>query len=35
MLHETWATYKETNNFGNSSRRKKNIHKETEENFNE
>ncbi len=35
MLQEAWATYKEKTNFHNSSRRKKNIHKETEVNFNE
>ncbi len=35
MLQEAWATYKEKTNFCHSSRRKKNIHKETEMNFNE
>ena len=35
MLQEAWATYKENNNFRHSSRRKKNIHEETEVNFNE
>ena len=35
MLHDSWATYKEKTNFGHSSRRKKNVHEETEENFDE
>ena len=35
LLHDAWATCKEKTNFGHSRRRKKIIHEETEENFDE